>query len=107
MYIISSIFRLLTVTHGQGSMCIKNNALLINKHHPNDQDSMMREECQKGMKLPERRTCFLFYEGDFESSTKYLPYEANARLRRVLEKATQHKEMGPEYLHQGTPSVFM
>ena len=36
MYIISSIFRLLTVTHGQGSMPIKNNALLINKQHPNN-----------------------------------------------------------------------
>ena len=34
MYIISSIFRLLTVTHGQGSMCIKNDALFMNKHHP-------------------------------------------------------------------------
>ena len=44
---------------------------------------------------------------DCESSTKSLPYEANARLRRALEKATQHKEMGPEYLHQGTPSVFI
>ena len=42
-----------------------------------------------------------------ESSTKSLPYEANARLRRALEKATQHKEMGPEYLYQGTPSVFL
>ena len=30
----SSIFRLLTVTHGQGLMPIKNNALLINKQHP-------------------------------------------------------------------------
>ena len=26
---------LLTVTHGQGSMCIKNKALFMNKHHPN------------------------------------------------------------------------
>ena len=34
MYIISSIFRLLTVTDGQGSMRIKNEALLKNKHHP-------------------------------------------------------------------------
>ena len=32
--ITSSIFRLLTVTHGQGLMPIKNNALLINKQHP-------------------------------------------------------------------------
>ena len=34
IYIISSIFTLLTVTHGRGLMCIKNNALLINKQHP-------------------------------------------------------------------------
>ena len=33
--IVSSIFRLLTVTHGQGLMPIKNNTLLINKLHPN------------------------------------------------------------------------
>ena len=35
MYIISSIFRLLTVTHGQGLMPIKNDAILMNKLHPN------------------------------------------------------------------------
>ena len=37
MYIISSFFRLLTVTHGQGSMCIKNYALFMNKHHPKEE----------------------------------------------------------------------
>ena len=41
MYIISSIFRLLTVTHGQGSMPIKNNALFINKQHPNDYQGVL------------------------------------------------------------------
>ena len=36
IHIISSIFTLLLVTHGRGLMCIKNNALLKNKQHPND-----------------------------------------------------------------------
>ena len=34
-YTISSIFRLLTVTHGQGLMSIKFNALFMCKQHPN------------------------------------------------------------------------
>ena len=34
MYTISSIFRLLTVTHGQGLMSIKFNALFMCKQHP-------------------------------------------------------------------------
>ena len=42
MYIVSSIFRLLTVTHGQGSMCIKNYALFMNKHHPSEQELEMK-----------------------------------------------------------------
>ena len=37
IHIISSIFTLLTVTHGRGLMCIKNNTLLINKQHPSHQ----------------------------------------------------------------------
>ena len=36
--IISSIFGLLTVTHGRGLMSMKNKALLMNKQHPNDHD---------------------------------------------------------------------
>ena len=44
---------------------------------------------------------------DCESSTKSVPDGDNDRMRRVLEKATQHKEMGPEYLHQGNLSVFI
>ena len=34
MHIISSIFKLLTVTHGQGLMSIKFNALFMCKQHP-------------------------------------------------------------------------
>ena len=34
MYTISSIFRLLTVTHGQGLLSIKFNALYMCKQHP-------------------------------------------------------------------------
>ena len=34
MHIISSIFKLLTVTHGQGLMSIKFNALFMYKQHP-------------------------------------------------------------------------
>ena len=43
---------------------------------------------------------------DCESSTKSVPDGNNIKLRRVLEKATQHKEMGQEYL-QGTLSIFI
>ena len=36
--------------------------------------------------------------GECKSFTENVFDDDNSRLRRALEKATQHKEMGPEYI---------
>ena len=36
--------------------------------------------------------------GECKSFTKSVSDDDNSRLRKALEKATQHKEMGPEYI---------
>ena len=60
---------------------------------PDDESECLNDQDQDSMR-------------DCEFSTKSVLDEDNSQLRRVLEKATQHKEMGPEYLHQGNLSVF-